>query len=450
MMPLPLPKVLYDVGPGGGIVTSMGGGNALANANHLRKYNQAKAEYAPESLLAQAASQAAYANNVGPQYIAKILQDAGFKGNTSDPVLKSLVERVQNAGMNNNPLVNTLNQRLLQRYGNQGQKPQNPISWMMDQFKNIVHPGGQQRNAVTQIPGQQQSGNVFNQPTPTPQINPGIGSPVDENGNQVNENGESITPVTPDQAQSLERLNQEGRKPTKPIEMTLDTGRRNPSKSYMENEAYYKSVQKEGEKTGEIRAKDREELDNQYEQALQSEAPLKHLNKIVSNPTFQNMRKFPWFQSLQLGIKSKDGTYEEQKLVGDFQTTALRAVAETIKSFGGRILDKEVTLANDMKISPNDTIPVMIGKLPSIEAFNIMTMKRARIANKLMRDYHISKGDALEQADKYVDGEKIRSKVERELEGYPSRDDIEFTAKELNITPEEVINRLKAKGKYHA
>lgn len=41
-MPLPLPKVLYDVGPGGGIVTSMGGGNALAHNMLKKKY------YAPE------------------------------------------------------------------------------------------------------------------------------------------------------------------------------------------------------------------------------------------------------------------------------------------------------------------------------------------------------------------------------------------------------------------
>jgi len=149
-------------------------------------------------------------------------------------------------------------------------------------------------------------------------------------------------------------------------------------------------------------------------------------------------------------MKATNGTREEQKLIGDFQTTAMKAVAETIKSFGGRILDKEVTLANDMKISPNDTIGVIIGKYPSIVAFNEMTKQRASIASKIMKDEGASKGEALQRADKQVDGEAIRARVEKDIEGYPNHDDIKYTAKELGITEAEVIKRLKAKGKYHA
>lgn len=455
-MGLPLPNVLYDVGPGGGIVTSMGGGNALANNMHLKKINQVKAQYAPLTTQAEAASKLAYANLMAPQFLAKAMHDPAFMANLSEGQKNMIKDLVYSAGTGQGTGANFLNQLPAQQ-----QQPSNNsfLEWAKNLFKGHIDQGAAKKNSLLQnTTSMPQS--MPNPETQMPQ--PGSpGLPINENDPRMfavldkwrqspegqKKIAETGNPEVYPEAQELRNWaeKQQGRAP---VEMTLREGQR--AKTWAEKTGEQQGIVKEGEKTGEIRAKDREELDNQYQQALQSEVPLKHLNKIVSNPVFQNMRKFPWFQKLQLNAKSKIGSYEEQKLVGDFQATALRAVAETVMGFRGRILDKEVTLANDMKVSPNDTIPVIIGKLPSIEAFNEMTKKRSRIANRIMRDYHVSKGDALEEADKQVDGEAIRAKVERELEGYPNREDIEFTAKEMNITPEEVIKRLKARGKYHA
>lgn len=454
-MALPLPKVLYDVGPGGGIVTSMGGGNALANNMHLRKINQIKAQYAPLTTQAEAMSKLAYANLMAPQFLAKAMANPAFVANLNEDQKNMMKDLVYKAGTGQGT-GNYLNQM---PKAEQKSSSNSFLDWAKDLFKGHMDQGLPKRNALmnnlqpenaeTQLP---QAGASGVQDVPMNDNDPKMFELVNryrqspEGQAKIAETG---NPEYYPEGQELRdwAMKNQG---TKPIQMTLTEGQRPIPKTWAERTAEQQGIVKEGEKAGEIRAKDREELDNQYQQAVQSEVPLKHLNKIVSNPVFQNMRKFPWFQKLQLDAKSKIGSPEEQKLVGDFQATALRAVAETVMGFRGRILDKEVTLANDMKVSPNDTMGVILGKLPSIEAFNEMTKQRSRIASKLMRDQHMGKGDALEIADGQVNGEAIRKRVEKELEGYPNREDIEFTAKEMNITPEEVIKRLKAKGKYHA
>ena len=450
-MALPLTSNLYPVGPGGGIVTSMLGGNALANANYLRKYNKAKAQYAPQTLQAEAMSKLAYANLMGPQFMAKAMQDPRFMGNLTEEQKNAVKNLVYGAGTGQGTGANFINQMPMQQPQNQ-QNSSGFIPSAINHLKNLFGMGATQpyqqsiQGTAISRPMQQQQ-----MPQQVQQNVPPIGAAVDENGNNIDENSETNTPVTPEESQGLEALNQGGVPSAKPINMTVDTGQRAkiPEGTYAKKGGQYQGVFEEEKKVGEIRAKQREELDDQYQQALQAEVPVKHLGTIIKNPKFQEMRKFPWFQKLQLDTKAKIGTPEEQKLIGDFQATALRAVAETVMGFKGRILDKEVTLANDMKISPNDTMGVIIGKYPSIVAFNEMTKQRARIANKIMSNEHISKGDALERADKQVDGEAIRSRVEKDIEGYPSREDIEHTAKIRGLTPEEVIKRLKATGKYH-
>ncbi len=142
---------------------------------------------------------------------------------------------------------------------------------------------------------------------------------------------------------------------------------------------------------------------------------MEHLNEIVTNPMFRKLRRDGAFQKLQLDAKEITGTPEEKQLIGDFQTTALKALSESIMGWRGRILDKEVGISNTMKVGPKDSIDSMLGKMPSIETFNEMTKQRARIASQLMRDQHLSKGDALEAADRQVNGKAIRERINKQL-----------------------------------
>ena len=177
-----------------------------------------------------------------------------------------------------------------------------------------------------------------------------------------------------------------------------------------------KGIENEGAKLGEFRANDINELDTQYGQMVQSEAPINHLIDMVKDPVFMNSRnKIPFFQDKQLEALSKIGTPEEQKQVGDFLTSANTVVANAVQGFKGKALEKEFTLEDQMNISPHDTWNAMVGKLESIKTYKELIKQRNRAAVKLMQEKHVNKGDALEQADKLVNGDKIREKIKDEL-----------------------------------
>jgi hypothetical protein len=447
-MGLPLPRVIPDVGPGGPLVTAMGGMNALANNMHLKDINKVKAQFAPMTTQAEAASKLAYANLMGPQFLAKLLGNDAAIANMGDPAARAALQKAVAAGMGQGTGLNFLNQ--MPQGNNQfsgiGQPSTNSLSgWIANKLKSAFGQGQQvqPQNPFSQNnnPGMPQQGMQQPGQFSHPSNNPLVGQrrpngAVTQVGQQWYDKDNN--PVYDD-----EETNQT------PMQMELTSGQspvRQPT--YAENTGNYKGTVEEGKELGKIRAKTIDEMDQQYQQAIQSEVPLKHMNEIVTNPKFQNLRKFPWFQGLQLDAKAKIGTPEEQKLIGDFQTTALKAVAETVMGFKGRILDKEVSLANDMKINKNDTIGVMLGKLPSIETFQEMTKQRSRLASRLMQKQHMNRGEALEEADHMVNGSEIRRKVENELNPITD-DDIETTAKENGMTREQVIKRLKSEGRYH-
>lgn len=72
-MSLPLPKVVYDVGPGGGVVTGMRGANALTASGLENQIKQSDAQYAPYTNYANALSHLAYAQTAPANAIAQIL-----------------------------------------------------------------------------------------------------------------------------------------------------------------------------------------------------------------------------------------------------------------------------------------------------------------------------------------------------------------------------------------
>jgi hypothetical protein len=79
-MALPLPRVVSDVGPGGPLVTSMRGANALLNDIYGNQIKESEAQYAPWTNYANNASKMAYAQFVGPQAIAGMLNNPNARG----------------------------------------------------------------------------------------------------------------------------------------------------------------------------------------------------------------------------------------------------------------------------------------------------------------------------------------------------------------------------------
>lgn len=162
-MALPLPRVVADTGPGGGIVTSMRGQNALA-------HDMMANAYYPASQEAQIASQTAYAQNLPLQNLATVLSNPNFYAGANKNVVNSLLDRyVQMA--QNPPSVQALSG---------GPRGGGFLSKIIDTISGNGQ-GGQ--NALNQMP-QQAGGYAQQQPMQQPmqpmqQPMPQNGQPVD-------------------------------------------------------------------------------------------------------------------------------------------------------------------------------------------------------------------------------------------------------------------------------
>jgi hypothetical protein len=452
-MAIPSVNMLSNL-PGGALPNVLDAHNTFAKNRADRRYSEAKANYAPLTMQAQAASQLAYAKLMGPQYVAKLLQNDGILANLPDAEKKALLGMVTNAGVSATQGGNALGQMPQQdpQHTGIGQPSTNNFAgFLKNAFKGLIgqgqtqnqpiNPFAQSAQAMQPMPKNQ---NALTMPQGNPPMNATPGKrPKDgvtvEGQQWYNAKGE---PVYAEE----EQVNEPG---DNAMELKLTEGQRGKKEpTWEENTGKFKGVVREGEELGKIRAASVKELDQDYQQALQLKQPIDLLGKIITNPKFQNLRNLPGFQKLQMNGKATFGTPEEKKLIGEFQAAARQVVSATVKGFGGRILASEIPLSESMKLSDNDSIEAMLGKEPVIKAFNEMTLQRSRIASKLMKDYHLDKGDALEQADKMVDGEAIRKKVDQELNPI-SDEDIEETAKANGMTREQVIQRLKKEGRYN-
>lgn len=441
-MALPLPKVVPDTMPGGNFITSMMGANALRQSNLENQIKSVQAKYAPLTTQAEAASKLAYANLMGPQFLSKLMGHPEILANMTEDQRNQALKMVYGAGTGQGTGANML------KMMNQPQQDQSLFGMLKNKLGSIfnqnpeVAPQAQvamppsQNAPMGQSMGQQQ------------QFNPqDIQAAVQayRNSPQAQQKAQEEGMFTiPNQNELMNWYQQQrNMQPSQAgIERPAVT-----SKSWPERTAEFKGIEKEGEKLGELRAAAIDEFGEQYQQAIQAEQPVQHLMEMTQNPVFMEMRnKIPFFQDKQLAALAKLGTPEEQRLVGDFVTTATNAVANTVNNFRGRILDKEITMANQMKISPNDTWNVMIGKLGSIATFNEMTKERARIAGNLMEKQHMNRAEAVEKADRAVDGKAIRNQMESKLNPKPSDADIDYMAEKYKISPDEVRKRLKAKG----
>ena len=153
-MALPLPRVVADVGPGGPLVTAMGGINALANNMHLQKINHVKSQYAPLTERANAASKLAYANLTSMQPLFNLLKNDPAFAQLSEEEKQAFIRRVQAMGMGGStggPLSNSFNEAI-----NFQPQNRNPLGWVFDKFKNLIHSNpNQQQNTLAQPVPQQ-------------------------------------------------------------------------------------------------------------------------------------------------------------------------------------------------------------------------------------------------------------------------------------------------------
>ncbi|HHF7341048.1 TPA: hypothetical protein ACPSKZ_000685 [Legionella anisa] len=417
-MALPLPRVVADTGHGGNIVTSMKGINSLNNEMLLRKINQIKAQYAPLTTQAEAASKLAYANLMGPQFLAKLLGNDSALANLSEGQKRNILNSVYQAGSGAGTAANIFSNLQQPTTG----RRTNPLSqWFSDKVKDVFGQQGQ-RSPIEQMPPDTQ--------VPENTMRPSGGVTL-EGEQWYNSKGEPVYEENVDT-------------PEGSMKLELTKGQR--PKTYAENTGEYKGTVKQGEELGKHRAQALQDIGDSQLSLSHSGAVLDRMTNIIKNPVFQNMRnKIPFFQDKQLNYLMKTGTPEEKKLIGDFMTTAENFIASTVQSFGGRPLVREFDLAQRQKITPSDPVHVAEGKLRASIALHDIAEKKNNIISDLLNQ-GMNLSDAVKQANKMVDVSAIDKQTDELLRDKPTDEDIAYMAKKHNISPEEVRKQLKARG----
>lgn len=416
-MALPLPRVVPDVGPGGGLVTAMGGINKLSNDNILRQINAIKKQYAPLTTQAEAASKLAYANLMGPQFLAKLLGNDSAIANMGSDQAKAALQQAVNAGMGGGN-ANNIFAQMQQAQQGPGQKLGNSLSnFFADKLKGAF--GSQGQPGMGQMPGmgqpqqpqqqapQQQSMQMPNgagqqsAPSAPPMGNRPKDGVTHEGQQWYNAKGEPVYEEdvnTPDGSMKLEL--------TKGI----------PPKTYAQNTGEYKGTVKQLEKEGEYRAAALKQIGESQLGLSHSGAVLDRMTGIIKNPVFGNMRnKIPGFQSKQLDYLKVMGTPEEKELIGDFLSTGESFIASTVQGFSGKPLVREFDLAQRQKITPHDTVESAIGKLQSATALHDIAEQKNQIVSELLQKGY-NESDAVKQANKMVNVSAIEKATKERLQ----------------------------------
>lgn len=373
------------------LLGSVGMGQELykqAMENEIAKW---KAKYAPLTIPAEAASKLAYANLVGPQFVAKLMSNPEILANIPDDQKNQLVPYLIQMGMNPTQISNLFQGR--------------PVQNMPTGYTPTM--GSQQQTVFAQ--GPQRSTNQ--QPT----------------------NWLSKEPLQ----QNLSRPSSMQYQPNQQPEENL---------TWAEKTARVKGIEEEGAEAGKIRAKDIGEFGDAYDAYLERRTTYNELARMLDNPVFQSIRQVPFAQQQELSYYANVGSPEQQQMVGNFLTAAKKSIQDTMNTWKGKTLARELPLSEQMSIGPKDRYHVIRGKLEAAMIYDEFNGRRADIASDLMEKNHWSKKRALKEADRLLKGDKIRADISNRLHMEPRKEDIKFMMQEYGITEEEVKKRLRKKG----
>jgi NACalpha-BTF3-like transcription factor len=443
-MALPLPRVVADVGPGGSIVTSMRGQNALSQDMLDTKIKGIEAQYKPTTLQAEAASKLAYANLMGPQFLAKLMGHDPILANMSEDQKRNALNLLYQSGTGQgtgNALIN------MPGHPAQGGNPYS--GWLTNKLKGIFGDNSQQPSTAPQQQPNALASSPIDQSNLSAQDRQGInalqpgGSYVIQGNGQQGRGADSGYAYNPDGTNAVASPQE--------IAAAASGGNPNasaqPNRTFSENTGAQAGIVEEGKELGKSRAAAIEDLGKQQMDLSSSGVILDRLVQITQNPEFQKMRsQIPYFQDKQLWYLSKNGTKEQQDMIGDLISTAQAFKASTVNSFKGKALEKEFNLADKIKIDENDTMGVIQGKLRSLKTLKQIAETKNDIILGLMSQKHMNLGDATKIANKQVNTSAIEKEVDSVLNPQPTEHDIQYMMQKRNLPREEIVKQLRARG----
>lgn len=139
------------------------------------------------------------------------------------------------------------------------------------------------------------------------------------------------------------------------------------------------------------------------------------LKSIVTDPVFESIRQHPMFPRLELAALKAKGSKEQQELIGRFENITNEIVVDMAKNMNSRFTNKDLDLAQQMKISEKDNYNSARAKAETILFLHELGQQRLEKALQLIEETRMSPFNAFKQADALIDGDKIREQIRRDM-----------------------------------
>ncbi len=401
-MSLPLPKVVADVGPGGGLVTAMGGINALSDAMAKRQIDQANAQYAPLTNYANIANKMALARFIGPNFLASIMGNKDLVANMSEAQKAAATQVLAQAGLGQqgNALANN------QLPSGTGQPSTNAFSATI---KN------QLSNAFNQTPNGAAPQSV------NPMASMGNNPQNPANNGQQNRNA-SLAQIAQyykspqGQAEMAKEGYPNGYPPANQLTMNpAQPAVGNAPATWAQNVANQKKIEAQGAASGGINAQNINDLNKNIFNANTTLGNLHQLNGILASPEFARIRNVPLSGHHEIEYYSKEGTPAQQQMVGKYIALTGNIIKNASRDFAGQFRTGEQALLEGMKPNPSDTVDTGKGKAEALTTLTTMLRDRANLTKQYMQQYQVDQGTAENLADKQVNGDQIRQRIDDQL-----------------------------------
>lgn len=404
---------------GGGFNAAMRANNSLANENVLRQINQIKKQYMPSTLTSEAMSKLAYANLMGPQFLAKMLGNKGIVANMGDPAARAALQKAVQSGMNVGTAGNSLTQ-IPQGGGNPsysgiGQPSTNNFSgYIQNALKNIFGKNN----------SQQQPSNTFSQSMNGSQVGSGKPGHMTPNGYEGSLTGapaaDYYANTGPDrqaEQEAVDRIDRAQNNNNTPMDLEVTQGQRAQHEpTWGEKTGELLGQEKQGEESGKNKSEALKDIGKAQLALSGSGAAQDELIKIIQNPIWQHARdKIPAFQKQQLSVLKVTGNPELRKLVGEYTSAGQAMVASQVAGMGNKHLVREYDLAEKQKINDSDTIESSEGKITNAKNLHDIAVQKNNIIKNLLKK-GVDEADAVEQANKDVDVSAIRRTTDKLLE----------------------------------
>ena len=397
----PMPT-LEQGSPFGGLLS-----NAIAKRLAMAKMESAENEapYAGLAKLSDIRSKNAYANIVGGQALAKVMEHPELLASIKDPQKKLdfLTYLFTTQGNSNNDPINAHINRALLKIS-QGNQSGGILGTIGKGIYNLFQGNTPSNNIYaqpSQQPVSQAQGNGGNQDYGA--NNQAAPQEVSNVANGLNLDGSPRTQGVPET------------KVSPPPTQSTPRPRTEENIQFGENAASYKrqTAQEEagGKERGQQIEKQIAEAETKYKALSKQSKEVDYLTNLVSDKKYNRLIDTPFINSKAQTFYRNTATQAEKEYLGKVQAATDNYVTSSIGLFPQRFTDTDMKFVQSMKSDKNDTIGVRLGKLRALKFFIELDKQREEKIYDYMRKDKLDMIDAVRRVDKELNTNAIEKSI---------------------------------------